>query len=132
MQSWYIAGNSLPEFRSGHVTVVARPWWLSLVGWFIDQLEWLCCSHCNLLVRIPFPPFFPNRKFDDGDEYTWNDYYGDLGGFLWCHVYDPAMMWFWKHNQKYERHIEIGYDKMKAIFGKDHVEYFARMEKDDE
>lgn len=127
VKTWYIAGNNLPEFRSGSIIVVERPWRISLAKWIIDQLEWLCCSHCNPLVAIPFPTWLHHTD-EDGYTYPLSEWYGDLGGYLWAHVYDPAVRWFWNHAFKYEKRVEIGYDRLREAFYDNYKEYFDRVE----
>lgn len=128
MKSWTIMGNNHPDHMTGIVVVCNEPWWLALIGWFESRvLSWLCCGGCNPIARIPLPNWrkLPRCAPEDETPYGWRDWYGDLGGVLHQALWEPLFYWYWARHVQHEVHVEIGFEKMKALFEATRPDYFA-------
>jgi hypothetical protein len=121
--SWSFGGNALPQWRSGAIYLYDEPWWLAFCGWFIWSI---LGSGCNLLHWIAMPSFLKVTR--EGCEYTWRDYYGDVGQLWHIYVFDKAFQWHHAHPKHKEIVVELGYDRIKEIFGKHEPKYFKDCE----
>jgi hypothetical protein len=65
----------------------------------------------------------------DGHEYTWREYYGDLGSIYHYRIFSPLFQWHYGHPKSKHFQIEVGYDKVKELFGERDAKLFAEQEK---
>ena len=130
MTSWSFGANSLPEWRSGSLYLMDQPWYLALAEWFLfNVVSWLCCGKWNPVARIPFPHWFPKvRDPKDRGLYTLCEWYGDVGEYLHLCVFDPLFQWLWKHQRRYEICVDLGYDRLREVFGERYQAYFEHEE----
>jgi hypothetical protein len=124
--SWAIAANSHKSWRSGCVLCVEQPLSLAFFEWFMDNvLAAVCCG----LHWIKFPNW-PRRKWesDDDCEYTPKEYWGDLGIWYHCHIFVPIFDWYYRRQSRKEWTVEVGYDRLKEIFGEKETEFFKEQD----
>jgi hypothetical protein len=121
--SWSNGVNPLPQFRYGTLYLREEPWWLALYGWGIDKLGY----GCRLLHWIKLPRFI---KFtdEDGERISLRDYYGDLGNIYHIYVFNPLFHWHELHHKSKTWDVEVGYDKVKELFGERDAKFFAEHE----
>jgi hypothetical protein len=121
--SWNYGINSLPQYKHGVIYLHEEPLWLALCGWGIDILGY----GCRCLHWIKMPSFL--KVTDDGEVLSWREYYGDLGQIYHMAVYNPLFQWYETHPKRIEFHAEVGYDKVKELFGKRDAKFFAEHER---
>jgi hypothetical protein len=120
--SWNYGTNSLPQVRQGTIYLREEPWWLALAGWIIDILTYGC--HLFHWIKLPTFLFFTRH----GHRYSWREYYGDMGEIYHIYVSSPLFNWQIMHRKAKEYHIEIGYEKVKELFGERDAKLFAEQE----
>ena len=128
MKTWELWHNSHPDFKYGTVAVYDEPWWLGVIGWMLEHIVgWICCDGCNPVARIPLPNWFPRKRGGDGDEtlYTLRGWLGTVGELISEFIYNPLCDWHWRRHEKYEVKVEIGYDRLKELFGNHYPELFT-------
>lgn len=123
IRSWNIAINNHPKWRLGTVLVVEQPLWLAVLEWFID---YVLGYGCYVFHWIKLPSFL--KLTDEGHEYTWREYYGDVGDLYHLYVFGPIFQWYYRRPGRKEYCVEIGYDKLKDIFGERFARFFADQE----
>lgn len=126
MKSWSFSANSLPEWNTGVVHLIDQPWYLAAFEWFV--WHGLAGFPYTVLRHIPLPNWFPKQRNlpYETDLYTLRDWYGTLGDLWWIFVFDPAFQWMWSKQQKYEITVDIGYPKLKELFGEYDPKFFKR------
>jgi hypothetical protein len=121
---WSYGVNALPQFRYGTLYLREEPWWLALCGWTINSIVG---RGCILLHWIRLPSSI--KVVRSGHKYSMRDYYGDVGSLWHVYVFDPLFQWHYGHPKHKEYRIEIGYDRVKGVFGERDKEFFADQEK---
>jgi hypothetical protein len=121
--SWSYGVNAYPQWRKGTLYLREEPWWLALCGWFIDSVVGY---GCRWLHWIKMPNFL--KIIRGGHEYTWRAYYGDLGSIYHVHIFNPLYQWDYGHPRSKLVDIELGYDKVKQLFGEKDAKFFAEQE----
>ena len=84
MKNYSIGTNSL--YKTASIYLEEGPWW---AFWGRDLSQIIC----GLIPLIPFPKI-GKIVDDEGKEYNWSTYYGDIS--QWWHVYvdDNLYRWF--------------------------------------
>ena len=124
MTSWSYGVNPYPQWRNGVLYLREEPWWLALCGWVIGYLGY----GCHFLHWIKMPNWL--KVVREGHEYTWREYYGDLGQIYHVRIFDPLFQWHYGHLKSKIFRVEIGYDRVKEIFGERDAKFFANEESD--
>ena len=122
--SWSFGGNSLPQFRSGTVTFYDDPLWLATCGWLIDGV---IGYGCRLLHWIKLPKWIYITH--EGIKYSLSQWYGNVGTIYHFVIYQPLYLRYYYHPNRKVVDIEVGYDKLKEMFGEHNPEYFLEQDK---
>lgn len=116
MTSWSYAINKL--YGTGAILLYEESWWIALCGWIINNV---IGYGCHLLHWIKFPNWI---KIDrNGYTYGLGEYYGDLGQLYHILIFDPLFQWHIRHRK--EIWVEVGYDRVKELFGASNPKFFA-------
>lgn len=103
MKSWSYGINSL--YRHTSINLIQAPFWVFWLETFMDHL-------CHYMPAIPFPSI--GRVVDDGENYNWAEWYGDLHQAFHVVIHDPIQDWLWAKQK--EHHIQIDYDILRGLF----------------
>jgi hypothetical protein len=122
--SWSFGGNSLPQFRSGTVTFYDDPLWLSIWGWIIDNIIRYGCWLFHW-IKLPKSIYIT----DEGIKYSLREWWGDVGELYHIYIYGKLWTWYCCHPSRKIVDIEVGYDKLKEMFGEHNPEYFLEQDK---
>lgn len=130
-RTWNIGTNSRPEFRYGTLYVYDEPVWLAICNWFVNTVV---SFPYTALGWVPLPSW-PRRQWrhcKPGETYTLREYYGTLGDLWFAFVYTHCLNWVWDRRMKYEIRVELGFDRLRELFGDTEAEYFRQVDEQDE
>lgn len=123
MKSWSYGINRHEDH--GHVEIVDAPWWLVIIESLAFWIDW------QWLHRVPLPDW-PQiiRQEGWGDErpLTPQEWMGDVGCVVLYCVSVPLINWVYRHPRWNERHVEVGFERIKELFGEEDAEFFAEHE----
>lgn len=117
MQRWTVPVNDV--YKTAHVLCIDAPWWAFAVDYLLIHVTGRLCT---LLRYIPRPR--TRCRYGDTGSYTWRDWYGDWGQWLWGGVMPlqdalhkkwwRPFTWFditWDQARSYyEAHPELAWD----------------------
>lgn len=129
MRSWAFGGNSLPEYRSGTIYLIDRPWWLAALDQIVLRaIYWLCWCP---LGRIPLPNWPKRQRMlpYNEDWYGPRDYWGTFGDVLFVTLHNALFQWLYERQRPYEVLIQIGWDALREALEKHSPDYFAEDDK---
>jgi hypothetical protein len=124
--SYTYGANALEKYRLGAIYLRDEPLWLAVAGYLIDLTGYVS----QVLGYVHLPESI--KIIRDGHEYSLRDYYGSFGDLWHIYVFDALFQWHWNHPRAVNIDVEIGYDRLKELFGKSAPEYFTECEKDKE
>lgn len=122
MQKWGYGCNNL--YKHCHVHLEEGPWWVFAL---MDFTPWLC--ECIPEWRVPLLRRF--KLVEDGETYTYAQWYGETLQELFCGLVDHPVTW-WAYRRIKTTSVDLPWDQCRAIFYKDDPARWDEWESDPE